>query len=369
MSSDFEGRTQQTIMTDQRFSDRGTRVLMITAAIVIIVWGIYQAQSVVVLFLVSGFLAVIAMVPVVWMERKGIPSVAAVSIVLAVMVTLLLSIGVFVGASLNDFSNAIPIYQSGLHDMLLSLKPLLAKKGIEVSDKVLLVYLNPAALMSYTADLFGALGSALSNIVVILFTVMFILLEAAGFPAKVRSVLANPAAVFPQYTGFVSDIKRYMVIKTTINLIAGVLITLWLVILGVDYPVLWGFLAFLLHFIPSVGSVVASIPAVLLALLQFGGGSAVLTAGGYLVIGLILGNMIEPKVMGSRLGLSTLVVFVSLIIWGSLLGVIGALLCVPLTMTLKLACGEFEETRWIAVLLGPEIPRVASPGATENGKT
>ena len=231
-------------MTDQRFSDRGTRLLIIAAAIVIILWGINQAQSVVVLFLVSGFLAVIGTVPVLWMERKGVPSVAAVLIVVAVMVTLLLSIGVVVGASLNDFSNALPLYQSGLHDMLLSLKPLLARKGIAVTDKVLLGYLNPAALMNFTADLFTALGSALSNIVVILFTVMFILLEAAGFPAKLRSVLDNPKAVFPQYRGFVNDIKRYMVIKTLINLIAGVLTTIWLVILGVDYPVLWGFLGF-----------------------------------------------------------------------------------------------------------------------------
>ena len=356
-------------MTDQSDSQSGTRFLIIAATSVIIIWGIYQAQSVVVLFLVSGFLAVIGTVPVLWMERKGVPSVAAVLIVVAAMVTFLLSIGVVVGASLNDFSNALPVYQARFHDMLLSLKQLLARKGIVLTDKVLLDYLNPAALMNYTAGLFTALSSALSNIVLILFTVVFILLEASSFPAKIRAILENPKAAFPQYSGFVNDIKRYMVIKTLINLIAGTLTTLWLVILGVDYPVLWGFLAFLLHFVPSVGSVVAAIPAVLLALLQLGGGSAVLTAGGYLAIGMVLGNIIEPKVMGRRLGLSTLVVFLSLIVWGSLLGVVGALLCVPLTMTLKLACEGNEETRWIAVLLGPEISRVRPPGVSKKGDT
>jgi len=356
-------------MIDQSNAHRGTRLLVITATCVIIIWGINQAQSVVVVFLVSGFLAVIGTVPVLWMEQKGVPSVAAVLIVLTAMVTLMLSIGVVVGSSLDDFSNALPVYQTRIQDMLLSLKPLLARKGIPMTDNVLLSYLNPGAVMNFTATLFTALSSTLSNIVVIFFTVLFILLEAAGFPSKLRAVLDNPKAVFPQYTGFVRDIKRYMVIKTLLNLVAGLVTTLWLVILGVDYPVLWGFLAFLLHFVPSVGSVVAAIPAVLLALIQLGGGYAVLTAGGYLVIGTILGNIIEPKIMGHRLGLSPLAVFVSLIIWGSLLGVVGALLCVPLTMTLKLACEEYEETRWIAVLLGPEISRVGSTGVSKKGRT
>jgi predicted PurR-regulated permease PerM len=353
-------------MTDQSDRPRGTRFLIIAATGVIIIWGVNQAQSVLVLFLVSGFLAIVATAPVLWMERKGIPVVVAVPVVVLVMVALLMSIGVFVGASLNEFSNALPIYQSRLHDILLSLKPLLARKGIVVTDKVLLGYLNPSGLMSYTADLFTALSSALSNIVVILFMVIFILLEAAGFPAKLRLVLDNPKAKLPQYKGFVINLKRYMVIKTVINLIAGALTMLWLVILGVDYPVLWGFLAFLLHFIPNVGSVVAAIPAVLLAFLELGGGGAVLTAGGYLVIGLLIGNIVEPKVMGSRLGLSALVVFVSLIVWGSLLGVVGALLCVPLTITLKRVCEENEETQWIAILLGPGLPRVGPPGTLKK---
>jgi AI-2 transport protein TqsA len=342
-------------MTDQSSTYRGTRGLIITAMSVIILWGINQAQSVVVLFLVAAFLAVIGTVPVLWMERKHVPTVAAVLIVVAVMVGLLLSIGVVVGASLNEFSSALPFYQSRMHDMLLSLKAPLAKRGIAVTDKVLLAYINPGAVMDMTASLFSALGSALSNIVLILFMVMFILLEASGFPGKMRSVLDNPEAAFPHVTGFVVDIKRYMVIKTLINLVAGVLTALWLFILGVDYPVLWGFLAFLLHFIPSVGSVIAAIPAVLVALIQLGGGSALMTAAGYLVIGTVIGNIIEPRIMGRRLGLSTLVVFLSLVVWGSLLGVIGALLCVPLTMTVKLACETNEETRWVAVLLGPDI--------------
>lgn len=341
-------------MTDENNSQRGIHPLLVAASFVIIIWGINQAQAVVVLFLVAVFLAIIGTVPLHWMERRRIPSVVAVLIVVTAMVALLLSIGAVVGASLSNFSDALPLYQTRLHDMLLALRTFLATKGIAITDKVLLGYVNPAAIMNLTADLFTALSSVLSDTLLILFTVVFILLEASSFPAKLRSVIDKPHAVFPQFTGFVNDIKRYLVIKTLMNLIAGALTAIWLFILGVDFPVLWGFLAFLLHYVPSVGSIVAAVPAVLLALIQLGGGSAALVAGGFLVIGMILGNIIEPRIMGHRLGLSPLVVFVSLIFWGNLLGVIGALLCVPLTMTVKLACEASENTRWIAVLLGPE---------------
>lgn len=355
-------------MTDQNYSYRGTRPLLIGAAFVIVIWGIYQAQSVLVLLLVSVFLAVIGRVPVLWMERKRIPSVAAVLIVVAAMVTLLLSIGVVVGASLNDFSNALPLYQTRIHDMLFALKALLASKRITITDEVLLGYVNPGAVMNLTAGLFAALSSVLSNIVLILFTMTFILLEASSFPAKLRSVLDKPKAAFPEFVSFLNDIKRYMVVKTLINLIAGALTTIWLSILGVDFPVLWGFLAFLFHFIPSLGSIIAAIPAVLLALIQLGGGAAAFTAIGYLVMGTVIGNVVEPKIMGRKFGMSTLVVFLSLMFWGYLLGLVGALLCVPLTMTLKLACETSEDTRWIAVLLGPEISPEGNPAVSKKGK-
>ena len=127
-------------------------------------------------------------------------------------------------------------------------------------------------------------------------------------------------------------------------------------ILGVDFPVLWGFLAFLLNYVPSVGSSIAAVPAVLLALVQLGIGPAVLATAGFMAVNFILDNVIETRLMGRRLGLSTLVVFLSLVFWGSLLGPIGMVLCIPLTMTLKFACENNASARWIAVLLGPEVP-------------
>jgi len=126
---------------------------------------------------------------------------------------------------------------------------------------------------------------------------------------------------------------------------------LWLGIQGVDYLVLWALLAFLLNFIPNIGSIIAAIPAVLLSFVQFGFTGAGITALGFFIVNIVMGNIIEPRYMGKGLGLSTLVVFLSLLFWGWVLGPVGMLLSIPLTMIVKLALEANQETRWIGVLL------------------
>jgi len=348
-------------MTEQSHSQRGIRFLVIAAALVIIIWGVNQAQSVLASFLVAVFLAMLGTPPVIWFERKRIPSAVAVLIVVTCMIAILLIVGGLVATSLNSFIDALPSYQQRIQEQTSAVKAVLAKKGIRVTDKVLLEYVNPEAVMKLSIGMLGGLGSALSNIILILLTVTFILIEASSFPVKLRAVLGDPQQAFPQFTRFLDDIKRYMIIKTGISLTAGILIGIWLSILGVDSPVLWGFLAFLLHYVPNVGFIIAAIPSVILTIVQLGIGSAALTAAGYLAVSFILGNVVEPRLMGRRLGLSTLVVFLSLIFWGSLLGLIGVVLCIPFTMTLKFACENNKSTRWIAVLLGPEAPAESIP--------
>lgn len=331
-----------------------SRILVVAAAIVFIVWGISQAQSVLVSLLVSVFLAVLATPPVLWLESKRLPTVAAVSLVVACMILVLLVISAVVGTSINSFYAALPQYQTRIHEQLIAIKDLLATKNIYLPKNILLEHVNPGAIMNLTAGLFVGLGSAFSNIVLIVLTVAFILLEATSFPVKLRAVLGDPQQLFPKFTKFVDDMKRYMVIKTLSSLVTGILTTTLLYALQVDFPVLWGFLAFLLNYVPNLGGIVAAIPPVFLAGLQLGMWRAILVAAGYLVINLGLAFGVETKLMGRKLGLSTLVVFLSLVFWGSLLGPIGAVLCIPLTMTLKFAFEGSESTRWIAVLLGPE---------------
>jgi len=343
-------------MTERRELPRGTHFLIVAATLVIIIEGVNRAQSVLVSLLVAGFLAMLGTPPVLWLERKRVPTFVAVLLVLAGMIAILLVAGGIVGASISSFYTEAPVYQARLEEQVSAFQSFLATKGIRGMDKVLLEFVNPGAVMSLTAGLLKGLGSALSNVVLILLTTAFILFEASSFPVKLRAALGHPRQAFPEFTRFVGDIKRYMVIKTLISLATGILIGTWLTILGVDFPVLWGFLAFLLNYVPSVGSTIAAIPAVLLAFIQLGMVRALLAAAGYMAVNFILDNVIEVRLMGRRLDLSTLVVFLSLMFWGSLLGPVGMVLCIPLTMTLKFACENNEGTRWIAALLGPEAP-------------
>jgi predicted PurR-regulated permease PerM len=343
-------------MIELNKSSRGINILVCAASFVIIIAGINLAQSVIELCIASVFLALIGTPPVLWLERKRIPSFVSVAIVISVMVIILLMIVTLVGTSLKSFTDALPYYQIRVQEQITEIKTLLTKVGITITDESFSNYFNPETIMNLTAGLLSGVSSVFSSIVLVLLTVAFILLEVSSFPVKLRAVLGNPEAVFPRFSKFVIDIRHYLVITTLINLVAGILIWLWLSILGIRFPILWGFLVFLLHYIPNIGSVIAAIPAVILALIQQGIGSALFVAGGYLLVGFVLGNVIQPKLMGRRLGLSTLVVFISLIFWGSLLGLIGAVLCIPLTMMVKFAFESNAGTKWIAVLLGPEKP-------------
>jgi AI-2 transport protein TqsA len=349
-------------MTEQSNSFRGMHILVGAAAFVIIIAGINLAQSVVVLFLVSVFLALLGTPPVLWLKEKHIPSGFAVLFVMAGMIIILVLIGAQIGTSISGFSDELPSLQLRIREQVKELSVLLTSKGIVVKEKFFLQYVNPEAVMKLTAGLLSGLSSLLSDLVLILLTVTFILLEVSSFPIKLRAILGDPKQAFPQFTKFVVDMERYMVIKTMINLVAGILIAIWMQILGVQFPLLWGFLAFVLHYIPNIGSVICAIPAALLALVQLGMGSALLVVAGNVVVGFIIGNVIEPRLMGRKFGLSTLVVFLSLIFWGSLLGLIGAILCIPLTMTLKFAFESSESTRWIAVMLGSEkLNEISTP--------
>jgi AI-2 transport protein TqsA len=346
---------------------RGTRILVIVAALAIITAGIHQAQSVLEWILIAVFLAAIGAPSVLWLERHRVPYAAAVLLVVMGMAAIFAVIGMLVGTSLNSFYADLPEYQARLHKHVSSLQTFLDTKGIRFADSIQFDPVRPETVRRLTASLLAGLGSALFETVLVLLTVTFILLEASSFPAKLRAVLGDPQKDFHPFMRFVYDINRYMGIKTVISMIAGVLIGILLSILGVDFPILWGFLAFLLHYVPNIGALIASVPAVSLALIQLGIGPAAVAAAGYLIVNFILGNVVEPMLMGRRLGLSTLVVFLSLIFWGGLLGLIGVILCIPLTMTLKFVCENNTGTQWVAVLLGSEMCPAPAPLASDKG--
>jgi len=228
----------------------------------------------------------------------------------------------------------------------------LAGFGIEISDEMLRNSFDPGTAMQMAAKTLSGLSSALTNVFLILITVIFILLEAAGFPKKIRAGLKTPEKSLANFGKFTQSVNRYLVLKTIFSLITGLLIWIWLRILGVDFAELWALVAFLLNYVPTIGPILASVPAVLLALIQLGTLPCLLTGLGYLIVNTAIGSITEPIFMGKGLSLSTLIVFLSLVFWGWVLGPVGMLLSVPLTMILKIAFESNEETYWISVMMG-----------------
>jgi predicted PurR-regulated permease PerM len=328
--------------------------VLVVAGIVIIVAGIRAASSILVPFMMAAFLALIAAPPLYWLMRRGFSSGVAVLLVVAGMAAAGLVLGTLLGTSLNDFTQAVPEYQSRLRDQMTALLGWLRGLGVQIPDQALVDYLDPGAAMRLVGRTLSGLGGILTNAFMIFLTVIFILLEASSFPAKLRAVLVDPEASFTRFGAITSNVNRYIAIKTTISAATGLIAALWVGLLGVDFPLLWGLLAFMLNFVPNLGSIIAAVPPVLLAVVQFGVGRALLVAAGYAVVNVVMGNVIEPRFMGRRLGLSTLVVFLSLVFWGWVFGPVGMLLSVPLTMTAKIALESNAETRWISIFLGSE---------------
>jgi AI-2 transport protein TqsA len=328
-------------------------MLLTAAAIVVIIAGLRAAEAIMVPFLLAAFIAVISAPFLFWLRSRRLPMWMALPLVILIIFIGGLLVGVLIGTSLADFTSALPDYQVKLQKLLVGIFAHFEVEG-QVTTRMLLEYIDPGAAMHLASRIFAALTAMLSNGFLILLTVVFILLEASGFPAKLRASLGDPQAPLTHFEQIVVNINRYMKIKTVVSLATGFIIALWLILLGVDYPLLWGVLAFFLNYVPSIGSIIAAIPAVLLALVQLGPSSALLAAAGYLAVNIILGNIIEPRFMGRGLGLSTLVVFMSLVFWGWVWGPVGMLLAVPLTMLVKIALASSEETRHIAILLGSE---------------
>lgn len=332
------------------------RGLVGAASVFVLLAGLRSARVFLVPVLVAVFISVACAPLLQWMRRYRVPTPLAVFFIVIGIMAAGLALTAFFGTSLTEFARRLPSYQVVLAAQLADLLANLEARGLRLPPNLDDELLDPGAAFGAAAILFNSIRALLTNGLLIILTVMFILLEAAGFEDKLRRALRDPETTFSRFADFTLGVKRYLIIKIAVSLLTGTLVAVWVAVLGVSYPILWGLLAFLLNFIPTIGSILASIPAVLLALVEIGPGGAGLLLAGYLVINVVIGNIVEPRWAGRGVGLSPLVVFLSLLLWGWVFGPVGLLLAAPLTMTLKLALESSPQTFWLATLLGPERP-------------
>ena len=332
-----------------------TNVVVTLAAIVIVVAGMKAAATLIIPFLIATFLALITVRPMLWLQQNRVPTVLAALLIVLTMLAIITVTGIVVGRSLALFTAALPGYQEQLQGLIDRTLEFVAQytdddRPIESLGDLI----NPGFAMGLAATILNAVRDVLTNTLLIFFVMIFILLEASSFPTKIAAAFGEKAGTLERPRQFLDDLARYLGIKTVVSMVTGVLIwfiTWWI---GLDFPQLWGLLAFLLNYVPTIGSIIAAVPAVLLALVQLGVGEATVTAIGFMTVNIAFGNFIEPRLMGYGVGISPLIVFVGLIFWGWVFGPVGMLLSVPLSMTLKLAMESDDSTRWIAIFIGSQ---------------
>lgn len=332
---------------------QGARFLLIAACLVVVIAGMRAAAPIALPFALSVLLAILSRPLLIWLQGKRVPATLAVLLTILAIVVCLGAIVLIVGGSVQSFTEEVPKYTVRLQQMKSALLAWVQSKGINVSPGIARDVINPGGVMALVGQMFNSLASVLSNFVLVIITAIFILFEITQFPQKLRLAMGRQDGNSETYTKIILEVQRYLGLKTLISLATGVLIGVWVALLGVDFPVLWGLIAFLFNYIPNFGSIMAAVPAVLLALVQLGPATTVFVALGYFVVNAVLGTFVEPYLMGRTLGLSTLVIFLSLVFWGWLWGPVGMLLSVPMTMIVKIMLEHTEDFRWVAVLLAP----------------
>ncbi len=371
--SEVEGMAQENRLSSMQVGvpgGRGHGALLAAAAVVVIIAGLKAGGPLFVPFVLAVFLSAMGVPLIAYFRRRNLPDWLAVTLVMLVLTLAVGVVLVLLAATTKGFAARAPWYQKRLTFLALDWARKIEALGIPLSVDRVKSMLDPGAVVGLVGGMLKGLLATLSNALLVLLTVIFILAEAAGFPRKLRMAMGRPDADLSHWARMADDVNRYLAYKSAISLATGVLLGLWCWILGVDFPVLWGLLAFLFNFIPNIGSILAAVPPVLLALVQFGIGRTLAVAGGYVAVNMVVGNVIEPMVFGRKLGLSNLVVFLSLVFWGWIWGPVGMLLSVPLTMVVKLALEHSEQYHWVAVLLGPtsDPGRVQGSGGVDGGK-
>jgi Predicted permease len=329
----------------------GLKLVIMLGMLVVILTGIRFAADIIVPFILALFIAVVLNPVIRGLERLRVPRVLAITLLIAFIILVAVLLLASLGTSLNELARTLPQYRSSLVVPLQNIEPYLQKLGLKISVDELVKYIDPNAAMTFVTRLLTQLTNAMSSIFLLLLTVVFMLFEVPQLPAKLQQMMVRPTEGMAAIQKAIDSVTHYLVLKTAISLVTGLIAWGMLAALDVRFAFIWGMLAFALNYIPNIGSVLAAIPPILQVLVFGGVYDALLVLAGYLTINMVFGNILEPRIMGRGLGLSTLVVFLSLIFWGWLLGPVGMLLSVPLTIIVKIGLEHTEGGKSIAVLL------------------
>ena len=340
-------------------TDRKLMIYLIAVpAVIITVAGIKAAASIIVPLLLAFILATLAGSSVLYLQDRGLPRWLSLLIVLLAVILLVVGLGLFVSSAAMEFSDRIPDYEARFLDIMNQLVITLNEHGVALEKSELLHPWSPMIVMGYIGGFLQSLQVVLAESFMILMLVIFLLFSQDLFFQKMHMLFDEQHS--QQLFGvFSQQINRYVLIKSTISALTGVSVATGLYLMDIEHAFLWGVMAFMFNFIPNIGSIIAAVPPMLIALADHGPAMMLWVGLFFLAINIVFGVIIEPRVTGKGLGLSSVVVLLSLILWGWILGPVGMLLSIPLTIMMKVACDLNPRTRWVSILLGDGQERQA----------
>lgn len=347
----------------------GLRFLFMLAVIVVLVHGLQIAQPILLPAAAAVFLAITSLPIVAWLRKKRLPNPLAILLTVLAVAAVFGVVILLASQQLTELQTSGPAYARAVVDQINTWLQGVEDRfpSLEGVSGGLTGFLNPDLIARMAGGTFAWALSFASTTFLVFLILAFALGEAAVLPRKLRAVTGGFVASDERMGKIVQEVQGYLVIKTLVSLCTGLVIGLWTWMVGLDSPILLGLVAFVLNYVPTIGSVIASVPALVLALVDFDvQGYAVagfdvqrafVVGIGYLAVNVLFGNWLEPTLLGRRLGLSTLVVVLSLVFWGWVWGPVGALLSVPLTVVVKIMLENTEDLRWVAVLLDKDAPQ------------
>ncbi len=338
-------------------NSKSLRIMLTAGCVVVMIWALKMSQPFLAPVVVAFFLAQLAAPVMKGMRKNRVPLPLAVAF--TVMLNILIVVG-FVVVSVNlitDFQPQVRDYIAALlargDEYALHLQEV---RNMEDAVSYWKDFSRPGAeaIVRFVGgtDIIGRVIALFSTAFFILLLMVFMLLEGGKFTGRIAAIRRLHGPNFAHLGTVSKDIQKYLGVKTLVSAATGTLAGGLCALLGVEGALLWGLVAFILNFIPAIGSVVAAVPPVLIRLAEGEPFLATMVLTGYIIINIIFGNFLEPLLLGRRFGVSTLVILISVLFWGWLWGPLGMFLAVPLTMLVKVVLDNTEDFEWISVAMG-----------------
>ncbi|WP_311733501.1 AI-2E family transporter [Actinoplanes lutulentus] len=367
MRSGTDARQGRTVV-QQPVLPRGVIVLLGTACMVVVVAGMRGVADLIGPVFLALMLTVTVSPITGWLRRHGAPVWVALTAMIITVNLILIGLGAALAVSVAQLINMMPQYAAQFAELRDSLVQGLGGLGIsaaQLQDAV--AGADPNTVVNVIESLLGGLAGTLSSTFFLLACLLFMCLDAVSFPERLRATTDERPQVVGAFRSFAQGTRRYLWVSTVFGLIVAVVDTLALWALGVPLPLLWGLLSFITNYIPNIGFVIGLIPPALLGLLQGGPELMLAVIAVYCLVNFVIQSVIQPKIVGNAVGLSATVSFLSLIFWAWVLGGLGALLAIPLTLLAKGLLVDIDpDTRWVNVLLSSDTQPPSEPARSTS---